>query len=99
MANGDADKKWEHYCIQSKRIENMDRKIDTISRHFQVDGIIGEMSGSIKKIVAVAEEAEKRNNEASNKKENGTLPIKWLIFAVLGLVAILATLLGIKMPF
>ena len=99
MANGEPRKDMDHYCIQAKRIETMDRKLDTISRHFQVDGIIGEMSGSIKKIVAVAEEAGKRSSKAMEKKDDAALPTKWLILTVLGLVAILATLLGIKMPF
>ena len=95
MANGEPRKDMDHYCIQAKRIEAMDKKLDALTGHFQVDGIIGEMSGSIKKMVAVAEVI----SEKAKHKEDGALPIKWLIWAILGLIAILATLFGIKMPF
>ena len=91
MPNG---KDFDHYCIQAKRIEAMDKKLDTLTGHFRVDGIVGKMSGSIEKMALFVEE-----RQDGKKKENGTLPVKWLIFAVIGLIVILAGLLGIKLPF
>ena len=77
----------DHYCIQAERIAKMDEKLDDLTGHFHIGGVIWEMSGNIKKLTN------------GKKEENRELPTKWLIWAVLGLVAILATLFGIKMPF
>jgi len=89
------NEKDDHYCIQADKIVNMDKKLDALTGHFHVGGIIWNMSGDIKKMAAVADAID----NSRKKKENGELPTKWLIWAVLGLVAILATLFGIKMPF
>jgi hypothetical protein len=94
MPNGE---EWKHYCIQAKRIENMDKKIDTITGHFRVDGIVGKMSGNIEKLTALAEStlAPKDDDEEEDEK----VPVKYLVWAIIGLVVILATILGVKLPF
>ena len=80
----------EHYCIQAKRIEKMDAKLDDIHDQFQVDGAIGAMSGQLTRLMALAENGHR-------KKENGTVSkMAWWIIAAL--VAILATVLGINLP-
>ena len=84
---------YDHYCIQAKRIEAMDKKLDTITGHFRVDGIVGKMSGSIEKMASFVEEREE------DRKEKGDLPVKWLIWIVVGLVIILAGILKIDLPF
>jgi len=79
----------EHYCIQVDRIAKMDSKIDDIHEQFQVDGTIGVMSGQLTRLTTLAE---------NGQKKNGVPPkIAWWIVA--GLVAILAAVLGINIPF
>lgn len=90
---------WDHYCIQAKRIESMDKKLDSLTGHFHIGGVIWEMSGSVKKMAAVVEAVAEEKKAKGNKTEDGALPVKWLVWVVLGLVAILAALLGIKVPF
>ena len=81
----------EHYCIQAKRIEKMDQKLDDIHHHFQVDGTIGVMSGQIKRLTTLAENGHK-------KKENGHIPLKTALWIIAGLVAIVAAVLGVNLP-
>ena len=92
----DRNSNYEHYCIQAKRIESMDKKLDTITGHFRIDGIVGKMSGSIEKLTTLAENSLKPKEEEEPEEE--VLPVKWLIWAIIGLIAILAGLLGIKLP-
>jgi hypothetical protein len=91
------DRDYDHFCRQAQRIENMDKKIDTITGHFRVDGIVGKMSGNIEKITILAE-----NNlalqEEEEESEEDKIPVKYLVLAILGLIAILATILGVKLP-
>jgi hypothetical protein len=98
MANGEPRKDMDHYCIQAKRIEAMDKKLDALTGHFHIGGVIWEMSGSIKKMASVVESAAKENGK-KNSNNDGTLPVKYLIWIVLGLTAILAALVGVKVPF
>jgi hypothetical protein len=81
----------EHYCIQAKRIEKMDRKIDDIHEQFQVDGTIGTMSGQLTRLITLAE-------NGSKKKEEHTLPDKVIYWVIAGLVAIIAALVGVNLP-
>ena len=78
----------EHYCIQSKRIEKMDSQLGDIHEQFQVDGTIGVMSGQLARITAIAE----------NGKPKGGAPEKAIYFIIVGLVAIIAALVGANVP-
>ena len=81
-----------NYCIQESRIESMDEKIDGISKHFQVDGIVGQMSGEVGRIATLIE-------NGNSKKSEGPIPTKIVWWVILGLVAIIAVLLGVEVPF
>ncbi len=81
----------EHYCIQAKRIEKMDKKLDDIHDQFQVDGTIGTMSGQLTRLITLAE-------NGSKKTENGGIPNKLVFWIIAGLVAVLATLVGVNIP-
>jgi hypothetical protein len=81
-----------HYCIQADRIEKMDKKVDDIHSEFQVNGIIGIMSGQIKKLTTMAE-------NGKIKSDNSSISPKILYFVIAGLVVILAAVLGVKLPF
>ena len=82
----------EHYCIQAKRIEKMDRKLDDIHEQFQVDGAIGVMSGQLTRLTTLAENGTK-------KKEEPPPPVEKIIYWVIaGLVAIIAALVGVNLP-
>ena len=81
----------EHYCIQAKRIEGMDKKLNDIHDQFQVDGTIGTMSGQLTRLITLAENGGK-------KKENGSIPHRLIYWIIAGLVAILAALVGINVP-
>ena len=80
----------EHYCIQAKRIENMDKKLNDIHDQFQVDGTIGTMSGQLTRLITLAENGK--------KNENGGIPHKIVYLIIAGLVAILAALVGVNLP-
>jgi len=82
----------EHYCIQAKRIENMDKKLNDIHDQFQVDGTIGTMSGQLTRLITLAENGTKRKDEA------GSVPHKIVYWIIAGLVAILATVVGVNIP-
>ena len=79
----------EHYCIQKERIEKMDTKLDEINDHFQVDGIVGKMSGQLSSLTTLVK---------NGKKESGTIPPKLAVWVVLGLVLIIAALVGVQIP-
>jgi hypothetical protein len=81
----------DHYCIQAKRIEKMDRKLDDIHEQFQVDGAIGVMSGQLTRLTTLAENGTK-------KKDNLQLPGKIIYWIIAGLVAIIAALVGANPP-
>ena len=81
----------EHYCIQAKRIEKMDKKLDDIHDQFQVTGTIGIMSGQLQRLTTRAENGTK-------KKENGKIPANVVYWIIAGLVAILAAVLGVSLP-
>ena len=81
----------DHYCIQAKRIEKMDRILDDIHQQFQVDGAIGVMSGQLTRLTTLAENGKKKN-------ENGSIPPKLVFWIIAGLVAVLAALVGINIP-
>jgi len=81
----------EHYCIQAKRIEKMDRKLDDIHEQFQVDGAIGVMSGQLTRLTTLAENGTK-------KKEEHPPPDKIIYWVIAGLVAIIAALVGVNLP-
>jgi hypothetical protein len=70
----------------------MDKKVDDIHSEFQVNGIIGIMSGQIKKLTTMAE-------NGKIKSDNSSIPPKILYFIIAGLVVILAAVLGVKIPF
>jgi len=81
----------DHYCIQSKRIEKMDSKIDDIHEQFQVDGSIGVMSGQLTRLTTLAE-------NGSAKKKASAVPERLIYWIISGLVAVIAALVGIKLP-
>jgi hypothetical protein len=81
----------DHYCIQAKRIEKMDRKLDDIHEQFQVDGAIGVMSGQLTRLTTLAENGTK-------KKNNSHPPEKIIYWVIAGLVAIIAALVGVNLP-
>ena len=81
----------EHYCIQAKRIENMDKKLNDIHDQFQVDGTIGTMSGQLTRLITLAENGNK-------KKENGAIPHSIVYWIIAGLVAIIAAVVGVSIP-
>ena len=81
----------EHYCIQAKRIEKMDRILDDIHQQFQVDGAIGVMSGQLTRLTTLAE-------NGSKKKEPAGSPDKVIYWVIAGLVAIIAALVGVNLP-
>jgi len=80
----------EHYCIQAKRIEKMDRKLDDIHEQFQVDGAIGVMSGQLTRLTTLAENGSKEKEHVS--------PDKVIYWVIAGLVAIIAALVGVNLP-
>jgi hypothetical protein len=82
----------EHYCIQAKRIEKMDKKLDDIHDQFQVDGAIGVMSGQLTRLTTLVE------NGSKKKSENGGIPNKLVFWIIAGFVAIIATLVGVNIP-
>jgi hypothetical protein len=81
----------EHYCIQAKRIEKMDRILDDIHQQFQVDGAIGVMSGQLTRLMTLAE-------NGSKKKESGSIPHAIVYWIIAGLVAIIAAVVGVSLP-
>jgi hypothetical protein len=81
----------DHYCIQAKRIEKMDRILDDIHQQFQVDGAIGVMSGQLTRLTTLAE-------NGSKKKEAGSIPHAIVYWIIAGLVAIIAAVVGVSLP-
>ena len=82
----------DHYCIQAKRIEKMDKKLDDIHSQFQVDGTIGVMSGQIRRLTTLAENGHKKKENGNGTRDKITL----LVIAILA--AIIAGLVGVNIP-
>jgi len=45
----------DHECVQVARLQKMDKTVETISKHFDVEGIIGSMSTDVAVLRKMAE--------------------------------------------
>jgi len=63
----------------------------------EVRGDIKEIRSDIAKINITTAQIKTLLN--GRKKEEGIIPVKWLTWTIVGLVLILATVLGINLPF
>ena len=95
LSNGVPD--GPRYCIQSQRIIRMESKLDAIDRKvdeiLSVEGTIGKLSIQMEHLTTLIE------NGNGKKKQQQPDIWKWLGLSVLVLALIIATLLGVDLPF
>jgi len=86
----------DHYCIQSTRIERMDTKLDDIDKKLDdlvsIRGPIVNMSEQITRLTLLIENG---NNKKRKLLDDAW---KWLGLSILILAAVIAALLGVKLP-
>ena len=70
----------------------MDKKLDELTGHFQVGGIVGKMSGQVEKLTIMAE------NGSIGKSVFSMENVKWLALSIFALAMIIAALLKIDIP-
>jgi len=88
-----------HYCIQDQRIMRIEDKIDKIGDKLDiissVDGTVGKMSQQMAHMMTLLE----KTNNVVTKPLVTVDAWKWLALATLALAVIIASLLGVKLPF